>query len=139
MKRPVSLVQRHGVLLFLSLPAVAGCFCLLLFASSAGAVPAVPNSGILTGKVMEFSITSSVLSGIKPEQVLYRFVISADEIEDVEGSPNFLQGREGKFVTLYSKEKLSPELFGKKVKAEVEFRGDERGGLFWIRRIEAAE
>lgn len=108
----------------------------LAFNVLANSVPVIPNKAVLRGTVMEYCVTSSSLSGISPEQVLYKLVISVDEVTDVEGYPNFLKGKEGQSVTFYSKEKQTSELFGKKVKALVEYKGDERGGLFWIKHIE---
>ena len=74
-------------------------------------------------------MTSSKLLGIKPEIVLYKLVISVEKVEDIKG-PNFLKGKEGQLVTLYSKEGLSSKFYGEKIKAIVEYKGDERGGLF---------
>lgn len=95
----------------------------------------MPNETIVKGNVEEYSLTSSKLLEIKPDMVLYRLVILIEKTENVKG-PNFLKSKEGQFVTLYSKEELSSEFYGKKIKATVEYRGDERGGLFWIKQIE---
>jgi len=96
----------------------------------------MPNEAIIRGTVREYCLTSSTLSGISPEQVLYRMVISVEEVEDVKGYPNFLKGKEGQSLSFFTKEKISMELFGKHIKAEVEYKGDERGGKFWIKHIE---
>lgn len=100
------------------------------------AVPVVPNEAVLIGTVMEYCMTSSSLSGAKPEQVLFKVIISVGEVEDVKDYPNFLKSKEGQSVTFYSKEKLPSELFGKKIKALAVYIGDERGGIFWIKHIE---
>jgi hypothetical protein len=123
----------HFVLLRLTFPVLV-----IFFVSNilANAVSVIPNEAILTGTIKEYCLTSASLSSIIPEQVLYRLVISVEEVEDVKGYPNFLKGKEGQSVTLYSKEKQPLELFGEKIKALVEYVGDERGGLFWIKHIE---
>lgn len=110
-------------------------FFLLYILVSADAVPVMPNETAVKGHVEEYCLTSSKLLGIKPEIVLYKLVISVEKVEDIKG-PNFLKGKEGQLVTLYSKEGLSSKFYGEKIKAIVEYRGDERGGLFWIKRIE---
>ena len=102
----------------------------------ASKVPVIPNKAVLRGTVMEYCLTSSSFLHIKPEQVIYRLVISVEEVEDVKGYPNFLKGKEGQVVTVHSKEKISSEIFGKKIKAIIQFRGDERGGHFWLEHIE---
>jgi hypothetical protein len=42
-------------------------------------------------------------------------------------------------ISFLTKEKLSPELFGKKIQAKARYSGDERGGRYWIRNVEIAE
>ena len=110
-------------------------FFLLYILVSADAVPVMPNETAVKGHVEEYCLTSSRLLGIKPEIVLYKLVISVSIVEDIKG-PNFLKGKEGQLVILYSKEELSSKYYGEKIKAIVEYKGDERGGLFWIKQIE---
>ncbi|HHT9160219.1 MAG TPA: hypothetical protein ACFYEH_10195 [Candidatus Brocadiaceae bacterium] len=102
---------------------------------SADAVPVMPNETVVRGLVEEYSLISSKLMGIKPEITLYKLVISIEKVENVKG-PNFLKDKEGQFVTLYTKEEISSDFYGKKIKAKIEYSGDERGGLFWIKQIE---
>lgn len=111
---------------------------LLFYSASAFAVPAAPNEAILKGTVIEYCLSSSSLSGIKPEMVLNRLVITVDEVEDMKG-PNFLKSKKGQSATFYSKNTLPAELFGNKVKAVIEYIGDEKGGRFWINKIEIIE
>ena len=110
-------------------------FFLLYILVSADAVPVMPNETAVKGHVAEYCLTSSKLLGIKPERVLYKLVISVSNVEDIKG-PNFLKGKEGQLITLYSKKELSSKFYGEKIKAIVEYKGDERGGLFWIKQIE---
>ncbi len=108
---------------------------LLSIQTWATAVTAMPNETIVKGNVEEYSLISSKLMGIKPEMTLYKLVISIEKVENVKG-PNFLKDKEGQFVTLYTKEEISSDFYGKKIKAKIEYKGDERGGLFWIKQIE---
>jgi hypothetical protein len=110
-------------------------FLLLYILVSADAVPVMPNETVVRGHVEEYSLISSKLVGIKPEMTLYKLVISIEKVENVKG-PNFLKDKEGRFVTLYTKEEISSDFYGKKIKAMIEYTGDERGGLFWIKQIE---
>jgi len=91
---------------------------------------------MLEGTVKEYCAGSSELWDIKPEQVIYKLTISVEIVRDSEGFPNFLKGKEGQLQSFLTKEKISPELLNKRVRAEVEYRGDEKGGRFWIRAIE---
>lgn len=102
---------------------------------SVDAAPVMPNETVVRGRVEEYSLISSKLVGIKPEMTLYKLVISIEKVENVKG-PNFLKDKEGQFVTLYTKEEISSDFYGKKIKAKIEYTGDERGGLFWIKQIE---
>jgi hypothetical protein len=100
------------------------------------AVPVIPNESVISGTVLEYCLTSSSLLNIKPDQVIYRLVISIEEVKEAKGYPNFLADKQGQSISFHSKEKLSPELIQQKVKALVEYTGDERGGLYWIKNIE---
>lgn len=99
-------------------------------------VPVIPNESIVNGVVSEYSIVSSRLIGIKPEQTIYRLTINIDSSEGISDKPNLLNNKNGQDVQFYSKEKLSPEIFGKKIKALVRYTGDETGGIFRIKNIE---
>ncbi len=108
----------------------------LTFKVPANAVSVIPNETVLKGTVMEYCLTTSALEGIKPEQVITKLVISIEEIVPVIGYSNFLEGKEGQPVKFYSKEKQPSDLLGRTIKARVEFLGDEKGGMFWIKNIE---
>ncbi len=99
-------------------------------------VPVIPNESLVTGIVSEYAIVSSHMIGIFPEQAIYRLIITINASESVDGKPNFLADKNGQDIPFYSREKLAPEVFGKRIKAWVTFRGDEQGGLYWIRNIE---
>ncbi len=113
------------------------CFCVLLGCANALAVPAVPNEAAAKGTVVEYCISASMgRSGESPGPGLYKIVVKVESVEDRGGAPNFLREKEGQEISFWSKFRLDPGLFGKKVKAIVEYRGDERGGKFWIRELE---
>lgn len=109
---------------------------LLSLSASVNAVPVIPNKAFLTGIVKEYCLTSSGFNGIVPEQTLFKLTIFIDKAEDVEGHPNFLKGKEGQTIPFFTKEKPNLEIYGERVKAIIEYKGDERGGLFWIKDIE---
>ena len=85
-------------------------------------VPVIPNESVVNGTVSEYSIVSSHMIGIEPEQVIYRLTITTDFTENINGKPNLLYDKIGQDIKFYSKEKLTPELLGKKVKGLVIFR-----------------
>ncbi|MBI5409123.1 MAG: hypothetical protein HZA14_07140 [Nitrospirae bacterium] len=115
---------------------LAALFILLAVEKKSFSVPVIPNESMISGMVSEYAIVSSRIIGIKPEQVIYRLTITVKAAENIQDKPNLLGGKKGQDVQFHSKEKLSPELFGKKIKATAALIGDERGGLFWIRNIE---
>lgn len=112
---------------------------LLIAAGNVTAVTVIPNSSLITGVVLEYGIVSSRLLGMQPDQTLYKLTIHLESSEDIVGMPNLLRGKEGEDITFYTKEKLSSDIFGKKVRAEVSYRGDERGGRWWVRSIKILE
>lgn len=118
---------------FLGLIFFLACLC----PPEVSAVPAAPNEAVVTGTVAEYCIASPDTRERKQQGPgFYKLVISVETVKDVETMPNFLKGKEGQTVTCWSKRELSPELFGKKVKAHLVYRGDERGGMFWIKSVE---
>ncbi len=126
---------RNLAIVFLILSSI--CFVAILGSCvSVLSAPVVPNESVIEGVVSEYAILSSRIINIRPNQVLYRLTIYIESSEGTGNKPGFLSGREGHDVRFYTKERLSPDLFGKKVRARVRYKGDERGGMFWIRNIE---
>lgn len=119
--------------------AVLSAVFLLFVASGVTGGTVIPNDVLITGMILEYGIVSSRLLGIQPDQTLYKLTIHLESSEDIVGMPNLLKGKEGEDITFYTKEKLSSDIFGKKVKAEVSYRGDEHGGRWWTRSIRILE
>lgn len=103
------------------------------------AVPAVSNVSIIEGFVSEYAVIFSDLIGIEPRQTLYRLTINITSSYNIGEGADFLFNMTGQDVRFLSKEKLSPELFGKRIKANASYKGDERGGVFWISNIEVLQ
>ncbi len=114
-------------------------FCLLFSQVPSSAQiqnsPAAPNDSIITARVLEYSILNSTLEGMKPEQILYSLRVLLIFYQSVKGKANFSQLKVNQVIKVYSKEMLSPVLFGKTIQANLFFSGDERGGKYWIRNI----
>ncbi len=108
---------------------------LQIIISSCASVPVAPNEAVVEGEVSEYSIVSSRLVGIKPEQTLYRIKIRLFKTKGTGFAYNRLKDKIGRDIPFYSKRPLSPELFGRMVRVRVSYRGDERGGKFWIKNI----
>ncbi|MCX5898403.1 MAG: hypothetical protein NTY29_09440 [Proteobacteria bacterium] len=105
------------------------------FFKYAHAVPTAPNQTLIRGTVVEYAITSSKLLGIEPDQTLYRLIVAIEEVEAVNSFSNFLKGPKRQSIILYSKEKQPEDITGRKITAVIEYAGDERGGLWWIKDV----
>jgi len=120
---------------------IFNCFFLLFFVFSCSqslqAVPVIPNEGIIEGKIVGYCIISSSVLNIKPDQKLYGLRIKVTASKDVKGKQNLTRNKVGKTIEVYSKKKiLIPEdIFKKTINAWIVYRGDERGGLYWIKAI----
>lgn len=112
---------------------------LLAMGGKSVSVPVIQNECIVEGTVAEYAIVSSRLINIEPDQVLYRLVITVQSVKKIDNQPNFLSGKEGQEISFLTKEKLSPELFGKKIQAKARYSGDERGGRYWIRNVQTLD
>ena len=119
---------------FISVTAVCSTLFVFLFSafSMSSAVSVIPNKAGLVGTVREYSAGSSSLYGMSPEQTIYKLTIMIEATEDIEGFTNFLKGKEGQILTFFTKVNPSIEVYGKRIKAQVSYSGDERGGGFWI-------
>lgn len=110
----------------------------LAFTPTAESAPAAPNESLVEGRVLEYSVVSSKLLNMEPEQTLYALTVLVEQSTAVKG-PDMLKKEAGRPVRFYSKQRLEPELFGRKIKAKASYRGDERGGLHWIYEIRMAD
>ncbi len=102
---------------------------------TAFAVPAVPNEAVAIGTVIECRTSPQGRSGEGPAPGLYQIVVKVEKVKDRDDLPNFLKGKTGQELTFWSFNRPDPGICGKKVKAVVEYRGDERGGRFWLKRL----
>jgi hypothetical protein len=108
----------------------------IVLVSTANAVPVMPNASLIKGIILGCEAISSTLLGMQPEQTIYRLTIQIESSEDVGELRNFLKGKEGKDMAFYTKKPLPSDIAEKRIKARVSFRGDERGGLWWIHAME---
>ena len=70
---------------------------------------------------------------------IYQLRILVKTSEDVEDKRSFTKDQVGKLIHLHSKKELSPDLFGKVIRARVSYRGDQKGSRFWIREIDVPD
>jgi hypothetical protein len=96
--------------------------CLFPATDTGSAAPAISNESLIEGEVSGYAVILSDLIGIKPRQKLYMLTIKIDSSRSN--------------VRFLSKKELSPGLFGKRIKANARYKGDERGGTYWIHNIE---
>lgn len=99
-------------------------------------VPVIPNESLITGKVISYCVVSASTLDIQPVIPIWILEISVETSEDVPEMRNFTKDKVGKSLSVYSKEKLSLDLFEQTVKARVTYSGDEKGGRFWVKEVE---
>jgi hypothetical protein len=93
---------------------------------------------LVTAHVLKYSIWNGRLLSAQPESTLYSLVLEVLTSEPVSTDlPNLIKA--GEIIEAFANEVLSPELFGKRIKAVVRLMGDERGQRFWIRDISIVE
>lgn len=108
----------------------------IAIARTISAVPVIPNVALIKGIVLESKEISSTLLDIQPEQTMYKLTIQIESSEDVGEMPNFLKGEQGKDIDFYTKKPLPLDILRKRIRAKVSYRGDERGGRWWVDKIE---
>jgi len=121
---------------FISVTAACLIFFVFLFSafSKSSAVSVAPNKAVLTGTVREYSVGSSSLYGMSPEQTVYKLTIMVEASEDIADYLNSLKGKEGQIQIFFTKTDPTIEVYGKRIRAHVFYSGDERGGKFWIHK-----
>ena len=98
-------------------------------------VPVIPNEGIVAAEVVDLTTIDATTVNINPPQVLFRMKLRLLSVQESPPLANFLHAKKGEIIEVYSKDSLSSGLVGKVIKARITFRGDERGGLYWIQKI----
>ncbi len=121
------------------LACIAVLMLLFIHEARGTSMPAIDNKSLIQGVVCEYSIVSSALIGIKPQQILYRLTVTIESSDNIGEGPDFLANAIGNNIQFLSKDTLSSDLFGKKIKAKARFKGDERGGVYWISDVELME
>jgi hypothetical protein len=108
----------------------------IVVAGIVGAVPVIPNVALIKGMVLKSERMSSTQLGMQPEQTIYRLTVRIESSEDVGEMPNLLKGIQGKDIDFYTKKSLPSDIQKKRIKARVSFKGDERGGRWWLHEVE---
>jgi hypothetical protein len=97
-----------------------------------GGAPVIANESIVTGEILDRSLIDSSVLGMQPARMLARITLRIACVQDVPAKANFLAGKSGEVVEVYSRDVTSTELIGQTVNGRIVFRGDERGGSYWI-------
>lgn len=107
--------------------------------------PVIPNKSLVTGKVLSYAMVSSELLELDrdspyeheqdPAQYkdLYELRILVQDSESIEEARNFTADKIGEILTVYTREKISPDVLKQDVQAVVSLKGDEWGSNYWIR------
>jgi hypothetical protein len=106
-------------------------------AEAAVGAPTLENESRLTAEVLHVEPVHSSQLNIAPPQIFTRIRLRLLAVADTPGTPSFLMGREGAVVEAYTREQVNPGLIGKKIECRLSYRGDERGGLYWLYEIRA--
>lgn len=97
--------------------------------------PIIPNASVVTAKVLKYSILDATLLHFRVPQTLYSLVLEVTASENVADIPNLVNV--GDQIEAFTKGALTPDLFGRTIRATIRARGDEWGQRFWIQEIGA--
>ena len=96
--------------------------------------PIVPNASLVTAEVLRYSILSSSLLDIEPEQTLYSLTLAVLVSEQVDARTISVV-KVGDVLEVFSKEELCPNLFKRTIRGTVRLVADEWGQRYWIQEI----
>lgn len=93
--------------------------------------PIIPNASLVTARILKYSVWNSKLLKSQQPQAIYSLVLEVISSEAVDDLANLVMP--GDRLEAFSREVLTPDLFGKIIRATVRSHGDEWGQRFWIR------
>ena len=97
-------------------------------------VPIVPNASLVTAEVLRYSILSSLLLDMEPEQALYSLTLAVLASEQVDARTISVV-KVGDVLEVFSKDELCPNLFKRTIRGTVRLVADEWGQRYWIQEI----
>jgi hypothetical protein len=97
--------------------------------------PVVENESQVVARVLRVEVIDSSALGIAPPRLIDRIRLALLRNQDTPGKANRLAGREGTVLDAHSKDRVDPVLVGRVITGQVIFRGDERGGRYWIHGV----
>ena len=100
-------------------------------APSPSAAPANPNKTVVKVRVLDAVIVDSLALNISPQQPLSVLTLKFLQVKQV-GDRQILYGQSGETIRAYSKDLSLVGLKGNIIAVTLSFRGDERGGSFWV-------
>ncbi len=95
------------------------------------AAPANPNKTVVKVRVLDAAIVDSLELNISPQQPLSVLTLKFLQVKQV-GNRQFLYGKSGETIRAYSKDLSLVGQKGNIIAVTLSFRGDERGGSFWV-------
>jgi hypothetical protein len=103
----------------------------------AAAGHSVQNESLVTAELLHIESVHSSQLNIAPPQFFTRVLLRLLTVGDTPGTPSFLTGRDRTVLNAYTREQVNADLVGKKIECKLRYRGDERGGLYWMYEIRA--
>lgn len=97
-----------------------------------GGAPVIANESIVTGEVLAVSLIDSSAVNVRPARMLARLTLRIGCIHEAPSKANLLAGRTGEVIEVHSHDVTLTQLVGKTVNGRIVFRGDERGGSYWV-------
>jgi hypothetical protein len=94
--------------------------------------PAVENENSVTAEVLAVEAVHSAELNILPPQVFLRVRLRLLTVDTPPGMSNFLVSPENASLDAYTREQITPDLVGTTIRCRLRYRGDERGGLYWM-------
>lgn len=102
---------------------------LLLLAGLSFGVPAIPQHAEIEGEVVVYSVIRAEVVNVYPkDMVLYELVLKPKDNRKYRRS---VRG----YVQILSKKPIAEWFFGRDVRIRAIYRGDERGGAYWLIKV----
>lgn len=94
-------------------------------------VPAAPNKSLVTAEII------SISKGPWPGS--YQIELLIQDSQDIPGFANFTKSRVGQIISAVTRAEVKGLRRGEMIQAQLTYRGDEHGGLFFVMFISPVE
>jgi hypothetical protein len=100
--------------------------------------PSTKNESLVTAELLHGDSARSSQLDMAPPQLFTRICLRLLSTDETSGTPHFVMARDnGMTFETCTREKVNPNVIGKRARRELDCRGDDHGGVYGTRELRA--